>query len=90
MFMLDSVKASKVEETVGANRGQLTTFTSDASEVSEDATDKENEAEVEVENLERPVDLYKVSFFYSPYFTMFWCQRLHMDDIVPPIQLYMH
>lgn len=61
IFTSDSAKATKVEETVAANRDSFPTPQSDAQGISQDIANKEEiEAEVEVENVERPVDLYKV------------------------------
>jgi G patch domain-containing protein 1 len=61
IFTSDSAKATIVEETVAANRDSFPTAQSDAQGISQDIANKEEiEAEVEVENVERPVDLYKV------------------------------
>ncbi|XP_062159896.1 G patch domain-containing protein TGH [Alnus glutinosa] len=63
IFTSDSAKATKVEETVAANRDSFPTPQSDAQGISQDIANKEEiEAEVEVENVERPVDLYKAIF----------------------------
>ncbi|KAF3437303.1 hypothetical protein FNV43_RR20056 [Rhamnella rubrinervis] len=53
IFTPDSVKARDREETAKPSRDQR---------ISEDAAEKEIEVEVEVENVERPVDLYKAIF----------------------------
>lgn len=63
IFTSDAVKASKVEEAVSTNRYQLSVLQSDTQEKSKDVADREIEDEVQVENVERPVDLYKVWFF---------------------------
>jgi hypothetical protein len=60
IFTSDSAKATKVKETVAANRDSFPTPQSDVQGISQDIANKEIEAEVEVENVERPVDLYKV------------------------------
>lgn len=59
IFMSDSVKAPRLEESVAANNDRYSAPQSDAPEISRDVT-KEIEADIEVENVERPVDLYKV------------------------------
>lgn len=56
IFMSDTGKATKLEETVAANADPK----SDVHKISTNEADKEIEVEVEVENVERPVDLYKV------------------------------
>lgn len=61
IFMTDSVKSAKVEESVTDRLFSV----SEASQ-EEIRTQKEIEAEIEVENVERPVDLYKV--IYQWYF----------------------
>lgn len=62
IFTPDSAKATKVEETVAANRDSFPTPQSDAQGINQDIANREIEAEVEVENVERPVDLYKAIF----------------------------
>nr|GMC69421.1 G patch domain-containing protein TGH [Ipomoea batatas] len=57
IFMTDSVKSAKVEESVTDRLFSV----SEASQ-EEIRTQKEIEAEIEVENVERPVDLYKAIF----------------------------
>lgn len=57
--MPDSMKAKNIDETV-ITRDSLATPKSDAQGINKDVADKEIEVEVEVENVERPVDLYKV------------------------------
>lgn len=59
IFTSDSSKETKVEEIVTANR-DFPMPQSDAQGISQDVANKENVVEVEVENVERPVDLYKV------------------------------
>ena len=51
IFTPDSVKARDREDTAKPTRDQIKI---------EDVAEKEIEVEVEVENVERPVDLYKV------------------------------
>uniref|UniRef100_A0A5B7CE04 Putative G patch domain-containing protein 1 n=1 Tax=Davidia involucrata TaxID=16924 RepID=A0A5B7CE04_DAVIN len=62
IFTSDSVKATKVEETVIANRDPLPVPQPGVEEISREVTEREIEVEVEVENVERPVDLYKAIF----------------------------
>nr|XP_023874748.1 G patch domain-containing protein TGH-like isoform X1 [Quercus suber]POE83129.1 g patch domain-containing protein tgh [Quercus suber] len=61
IFTSDSAKETKVEETIIANR-DFSMLQSDVHGISQDVAIKENEVEVEVENVERPVDLYKAIF----------------------------
>ncbi|KAF2298853.1 hypothetical protein GH714_028325 [Hevea brasiliensis] len=61
IFTSDSVKATKLEENVTANRDQVSLLQTD-SQISKDVADGEKEVEVQVENVERPVDLYKAIF----------------------------
>lgn len=65
VFVPDSTKAAKVQECV--------TMASDLSSVAEldreEATDKGIEVDVKAENVERPVDLYKV---FSSHFLSFF------------------
>lgn len=60
IFTADSVKAKSVEETATENRDSFAIPQSVTQGVSKDVADKEIEVEVAVENVERPVDLYKV------------------------------
>lgn len=59
IFMSDSIEPTKSEQSV---KSLYSAPQSEAPEVRRDVTDKETEVEVEVENVERPVDLYKVIF----------------------------
>lgn len=61
IFMSNSVKTPRLEESIAANNDRYSAPQSDAPEMSRDVT-KEIEADVEVENVERPVDLYKAIF----------------------------
>ncbi|KAK2663553.1 hypothetical protein Ddye_002127 [Dipteronia dyeriana] len=61
IFMSDSVKPTKLEESDAVNKGPYPTPQSDAQEVGK-IEGTEVEAKVEVENVERPVDLYKAIF----------------------------
>lgn len=61
IFLPDSVKGAKPEEDV-TNR-DLPIAQINAQETIEDVAGKESE--IEVENVERPVDLYKVLFVQS-------------------------
>lgn len=56
IFLPDSVKPTKLEESDAVNKGPYTAPQSDAQEMSKNVADKETE----VDNIERPVDLYKV------------------------------
>lgn len=56
IFMPDSVKAANVEETVASSAVPQAHDKKQGRETAE----KEVESEIEVENVERPVDLYKV------------------------------
>lgn len=60
IFTSDSVKTSKFEEIVTANRDQVSVLQTDTQEISKDVAHGKKEIEVQVENVERPVDLYKV------------------------------
>ncbi|XP_044466395.1 G patch domain-containing protein TGH isoform X2 [Mangifera indica] len=59
IFMSDSIEPTKSEQSV---KNLYSAPQSEAPEVRRDVTDKETEVEVEVENVERPVDLYKAIF----------------------------
>ncbi|TXG51534.1 hypothetical protein EZV62_024058 [Acer yangbiense] len=58
IFMSDSVKPTKLEESDAVNKGPYPMPQSDAQEMSK-IEETEVEVKVEVENVERPVDLYK-------------------------------
>lgn len=60
IFTSDSVKATKEEETIVVKRDSYHMPQPEARGVSKDVADNESGGEVEVENVERPVDLYKV------------------------------
>lgn len=62
IFTSDSVRAKKVEEPLTANRDLFATPHFDVQGISEDLNNKETEVDVEVQNVERPVDLYKAIF----------------------------
>ncbi|CAH9143880.1 unnamed protein product [Cuscuta epithymum] len=59
VFMTDSVKSTKVEECVNGMRLSVPEATKDETR---ETSRKEDEVEIEVENVERPVDLYKAIF----------------------------
>ncbi|KAM7471178.1 hypothetical protein LguiA_009361 [Lonicera macranthoides] len=61
IFMPDSIKAVKAEETAAVNKEPLSVSRWD-SEEKRRVIEKEIEVEVEAENVERPVDLYKAIF----------------------------
>ncbi|XP_021905487.1 G patch domain-containing protein TGH [Carica papaya] len=63
LFMPDSFKATGLEETGSSNKDSFLVMQPAAAEINKDFADKEDEVEVEVKNVERPVDLYKVSIF---------------------------
>lgn len=60
LFMPDSVKSGKVEETT-KGRTSLPGLSLDIKEIDKEA-DEQIEVNVEVENVERPIDLYKAIF----------------------------
>ena len=60
IFTPDTIKAKNIEETTTESRDSFAIPQSDAHGMSKDVADKEIEVEVAVENVERPVDLYKV------------------------------
>ncbi|KAL5748960.1 hypothetical protein ACOSQ2_026257 [Xanthoceras sorbifolium] len=62
IFMSDSVKPTKLEESDAVNKVPCTAPQSDVPGMSKNVAEKETEVEVEVENVERPVDLYKAIF----------------------------
>ena len=63
IFMPDSVKHAQVEETK-AYSDSLPVPQSGMEDISKKEADREVEVDVEVENVERPVDLYKVLSCY--------------------------
>lgn len=62
VFTSDSVKSTTVDETVTS---KLPVAQLDPQQFSKDVNDREIEVNVEVEKVERPVDLYKVFFLTS-------------------------
>lgn len=64
IFMPDLVKAANPEETAMLNKVQSSVPQSDSEFKNKEVADREIEVEVEVENVERPVDLYKASFSF--------------------------
>ncbi|WCJ22025.1 G patch domain-containing protein TGH [Euphorbia peplus] len=63
VFTSDSVKATMLEGNIPPNRDQLATSSfTDPEEMSKQIVNGEKEVEVEAENVERPVDLYKAIF----------------------------
>ena len=61
LIFTDSVKAKSIEETVTEDRVSFAKPHSDTQSISNDVANKDvEEVAVEVENVERPVDLYKV------------------------------
>lgn len=62
LFMPDSFKATGLEETGSSNKDSFLVMQPAAAEINKDFADKEDEVEVEVKNVERPVDLYKAIF----------------------------
>ncbi|XAR63873.1 hypothetical protein NMG60_11024010 [Bertholletia excelsa] len=61
IFMPDSIKHAKVEENTTYGN-PLPLSQSGIEEIKEDKTDRDTELDVQVENVERPVDLYKAIF----------------------------
>ncbi|KAK7292125.1 hypothetical protein RIF29_07838 [Crotalaria pallida] len=62
IFTSDSVKSNKVEEPVAAKQDSLHVQESANQDISKSISENETEGDVEVENIERPVDLYKAIF----------------------------
>ncbi|RXH96500.1 hypothetical protein DVH24_009004 [Malus domestica] len=62
IFTSDSGKDTKAEETVIVKRDYIPAVQSYARGISKDVVDEESTIDVEVENVERPVDLYKAIF----------------------------
>ncbi|KAJ7956557.1 G patch domain-containing protein TGH [Quillaja saponaria] len=62
LFTSDSVKAAKMEEPATSKKDLLPVLQSDAQDISKNVAEIETEVEVEVGNVERPVDLYKAIF----------------------------
>jgi len=60
LIVTSDLKAMKMEEAFSADRNQPLALQFSPQEVSKDVVDRETEPEVQVENVERPVDLYKV------------------------------
>ena len=77
IFMPDSVKHAQVEETTKAYGDSLPVPQSGMEEISKKEADIEVEVDVEVENVERPVDLYKVlsCYFLNTAFQSFAMQK---------------
>lgn len=64
IFTSDLVKGTKVEESVTAKKDISPLQQSANKDINKSIAENETEEHVEVENIERPVDLYKV----APYF----------------------
>ncbi|KAH8491788.1 hypothetical protein H0E87_021404 [Populus deltoides] len=62
LIVTSDLKAMKMEEAFSADRNQPLALQFSPQEVSKDVVDRETEPEVQVENVERPVDLYKAIF----------------------------
>ncbi|KAK4487520.1 hypothetical protein RD792_005836, partial [Penstemon davidsonii] len=62
IFMPDSVKTASKEEDIATERSSSLHPQKDNRKQGKETTEKEVEIEVEVENVERPVDLYKAIF----------------------------
>lgn len=60
IFMPDSIRAADVQEQVPGERRSSSQPQGHSRKKENEAIEKEAEIEVEVENVERPVDLYKV------------------------------
>jgi hypothetical protein len=88
IFTPDSAKATKVEETVAANRDSFPTPQSDAQGINQDIANREIEAEVEVENVERPVDLYKVLLICSIIIIFYFLNILRNPKHYVPVPLF--
>lgn len=60
IFTSDSVKGTRMEEPATAKKDFSPVHQSEDKDPTKKIAENETEAEVEVENVERPVDLYKV------------------------------
>lgn len=65
IFTSDFVKPTKVEESSTSNRDLLPVPQSNPQDINNEEAENDIEIEVEAENVERPVDLYKVLSFKS-------------------------
>ena len=61
IFTSDSVKGTKVDEPVTSKKDISPSQLSTNKDITKSITENEMEGDVEVENIERPVDLYKVT-----------------------------
>lgn len=68
IFTSDSIKGTKVEEPVTAEKdiSPLQQYTNKdvTKSIPENENENETDGDVEVENIERPVDLYKVTSYF--------------------------
>lgn len=68
IFTSDSIKGTKVEEPVTAKKdiSPLQQYTNKdiTKSIPENENENETDGDVEVENIERPVDLYKVTSYF--------------------------
>ncbi|XP_065860664.1 G patch domain-containing protein TGH isoform X2 [Euphorbia lathyris] len=62
VFTSDSSKATMLEGNIPSNRDQVSVPLTDTEEMGKHIANSEKEVEVETENVERPVDLYKAIF----------------------------
>lgn len=62
IFTSDSIKATRMEEPTTAKKSITPVQQSENQDVTKNIEENETELEVEVENVERPVDLYKVLY----------------------------
>ncbi|KAF9671401.1 hypothetical protein SADUNF_Sadunf12G0043600 [Salix dunnii] len=62
LIVRSDLKAMKMEEAFSADRNQPLALQFSTQEVSKDVVDRETEPGIQVENVERPVDLYKAIF----------------------------
>lgn len=60
VFLPDSVKAAKLEDDVSGDRSESSLRLQEGRKEGKEMVDQEIEVEAEPENIERPVDLYKV------------------------------
>lgn len=72
IFMPDSIKAAKVEEIAAVNKEPHSVSRWD-SEEKRKAIEKEIDVDVEVENVARPVDLYKVPLSSQTFLSCWDC-----------------
>lgn len=76
VFLPDSVKAAKLEDDVSGDRSESSLRLQEGRKEGKEMVDQEIEVEAEPENIERPVDLYKVFVFLSKSVVKVYCSSL--------------